>query len=256
MSNSPTQETGSVLESPRTRWGRRPVRLLLGVAVAGFFITASMPTIASAAEKLTRVIVDNTTDNPVPVRSVGTTPVAGRVEVGNLPAVQTVQGAVDIANLPAVQNVAGTVAIDPANNTVRIEGTDAPKPWQTIIRVSVDADSGGGCKDAGNALGTDPIVLERVNITTSASDPGGVSTVVHGHYDGRTLGGSDFEHATLAEATSDASHFASRETRAFVLRRDDAPTSAFLNLIVCVRRPPTGTMPALTHTVVLTGHTA
>lgn len=59
------------------------------------------PSFAGAAENLKDVFVANTAANPIPTSAVGTTEVAGSVEVSNLPAVQAVSGSVNVGNLPA-----------------------------------------------------------------------------------------------------------------------------------------------------------
>jgi hypothetical protein len=91
----------------------------IGVVGVGMFgLTGSS---ASQAPTPQPVVVANGAASPVPV--------AGTVNVGNLPATQAVSGSVNVANLPATQPVSGTVNVgnlpetQPVSGTVGISGT-------------------------------------------------------------------------------------------------------------------------------------
>lgn len=85
-------------------------RALLITAVV-LLAVAAFPTLGTAAQAAKDVLVSNSTDDEaIPTRPVGTTSIAGTVQVGNL---------------PATQAVTGTVGIDPAANTVELGGTPA-----------------------------------------------------------------------------------------------------------------------------------
>jgi hypothetical protein len=76
-----------------------------GLATAAFIAGSILgPSAAAAVSKAaTDVFVTNDATSPVPV--------AGTVNVGNLPTTQAVSGTVNVGNLPATQAVSGTVNI-------------------------------------------------------------------------------------------------------------------------------------------------
>lgn len=98
----------------------RILRRTLAVAAAAGLVLGTMSATSYAATgngNPMKVFVMNTADDPLPV--------AGRVDVGNLPSTQTVNGTVDVGNLPATQQVSGTVGIDPTANTVQVDLSEA-----------------------------------------------------------------------------------------------------------------------------------
>lgn len=91
------------------------------------------PTLVTAAQKASEVIIGNTASNPVPV--------TGTVNVGNLPATQTVDGSVNVGNFPATQAVSGTVNVGSlpgpgaVSDGVTQSGTTTPGTTTSPIQV-------------------------------------------------------------------------------------------------------------------------
>ncbi len=115
--------TSSPLGSRRATWA--------ALIVTGFVAGALFgPSIATAASKVSDVFVTNTATDPVPV--------AGTVNVGNLPATQPVSGTVNVGNLPATQPVSGTVnvgsvpAVPLINEGITQSGTTQPGQTDTV----------------------------------------------------------------------------------------------------------------------------
>lgn len=102
---------------------RTAVALVAATALGAALASPGLATAAVEASK--DVIVRNTTASPVPTKAVGTTPVSGTVDVGNLPATQQVAGTVDVGNLPATQQVAGSVSVDNLPATQQVAGSVA-----------------------------------------------------------------------------------------------------------------------------------
>lgn len=84
---------GPRLSLPRSRPRRLTVELIVLVVIFAFGGFAG----PALAAQVTQVLVVNTSSSPVPV--------AGTVNVGNLPSTQQVSGTVNVGNLPATQNV-------------------------------------------------------------------------------------------------------------------------------------------------------
>lgn len=82
----------------------------------------------SIAKSIQSVFVSNTSEQPVPV--------AGAVDVANLPAVQEVSGNVAVTNLPSSQKVTGSVGIDPDANAVTVDAS-SPLPVEAAAPIPV-----------------------------------------------------------------------------------------------------------------------
>lgn len=97
------------LSLPRSR----PRRLTVEIGVLAVIFAFGGFAAPALAAQITNVLVTNTSSNPVPV--------AGTVNVGNLPASQPVSGTVSVGNFPATQNVnvsGGTISAAQQVSTV------------------------------------------------------------------------------------------------------------------------------------------
>lgn len=104
------------LSLPRSRTSRLSLEI---VVLAGIFALGGLagPTLAA---QVTTVLVVNSSSSPVPV--------AGTVNVGNLPTSQAVTGTVNVGNFPASQNVnvsGGSVATVQKSSIIRSQGFHA-----------------------------------------------------------------------------------------------------------------------------------
>ena len=114
------------LSLPRSR----PRRLTVEIGVFAVVLVFGGFAAPALAAQFTSVLVMNTSSNPVPV--------AGTVNVGNLPATQPVSGTVSVGNLPATQPVSGTVSVGnfPATQSVNVIGgtISATQQASTVIK--------------------------------------------------------------------------------------------------------------------------
>jgi hypothetical protein len=87
-----------------TRFRKYAVTLLASTSLVTIVLLVTGWGSAVAAQtSTTGVRVVNTPLQPVPVKAQGTVPVAGTVNVGNLPSTQAVTGTVNVGNLPSAQ---------------------------------------------------------------------------------------------------------------------------------------------------------
>lgn len=107
-------------------------------AAGGFVVVVAVVLLATGwgsavASSLTKVLVTNTPDKPIPVTATSTVPVAvqnlpasqtvnGSVSVDNFPSTQTVGGSVSVSNFPSTQTVAGSVSVSNFPSTQTVAG--------------------------------------------------------------------------------------------------------------------------------------
>ena len=105
---------------------RRALKRTMAFGAGAAVFLAAMPTLATAAEKFTSVVVQNTADNPVITRSTGTTAVAGTVSLSEGTTVRLADGStVALAEGTSVALADGT--------SVGISNTaDSPVPVELV----------------------------------------------------------------------------------------------------------------------------
>lgn len=91
----------------------RRVSLSAGVVAGCVALGALVVPGVAVAAKISEVFVTNDDANSVPVHSVGTSQVAGTVNLGNLPATQEVSGTVNVGNFPGTIGAVPTAPTNP-----------------------------------------------------------------------------------------------------------------------------------------------
>jgi hypothetical protein len=107
---------------------RRKALLVLAGVCAGAVVAP--PGLAAAEKLVDNVFITNTPEQPVPV--------AGTVNVGNLPASQEVTGTVNVGNLPATQAVTLDQSAGPIGVAVGDHAPAEPFHEQSLINATAD----------------------------------------------------------------------------------------------------------------------